>query len=328
MKYKKIAISRIDRMGDMILTLPIIKSIKQLNPSIKIHIYGSDKNIKVLKDFKYVDKIINFDQKGRLVKEQYDLFLNFSPGWKSFFLCLFSTSTLKGNLIFKSRYKNIIYSKLYISILSYFFFNKTLIVDRLARFKQKQSIHQTEMMFELLDKFNIVNNKENSLEIFLPRFKYLISKKKICVIHLTSKWINYYYDEKDLLKLILILEKNFTIALTTDETTKKKFKLVFNEMPLINNKDFEKLENLDNKIILDNLEFKNWVQVIYASSLVITPECGCTHIAAICKINTKIIYDPNNMPDMIHKEYYPWKNNHEKFIFNNKDLNNQLTKNL
>ena len=54
----KICISRIDKLGDMILTLPVIKSIKIQNPNSKIHILASNLNAKILKNIKYIDKVI------------------------------------------------------------------------------------------------------------------------------------------------------------------------------------------------------------------------------------------------------------------------------
>ena len=101
----KIGIIRIDRMGDMILTLPIIQSIKSIDSSIKIHVFASSRNVQVIQSFKYIDRIFNINDENKLNKEKYDLILNFSPGWKSFFLCLFSKASKKGNLIFLSRYK-------------------------------------------------------------------------------------------------------------------------------------------------------------------------------------------------------------------------------
>ena len=55
---EKICISRIDKMGDMLLTLPIIKSIKIQIPNSEIHVLASTQNAKVLKNIKYIDKII------------------------------------------------------------------------------------------------------------------------------------------------------------------------------------------------------------------------------------------------------------------------------
>ena len=48
----KICISRIDKIGDMILSLPVIKSIKIKNPQSKVHVLASDLNAKVLKNIK------------------------------------------------------------------------------------------------------------------------------------------------------------------------------------------------------------------------------------------------------------------------------------
>ena len=323
----KIGIIRIDKMGDMILTLPIIESIKKDNPNSIIHIYASNKNYKILKYFKYIDKIFNIDNEY-YKKEKYDYIFNFSPGWKSFFLSVGIKSINKANLIFTSRYRNKLNSKALLKIFSKIFFHKTHIVNRIKRAEKNISIHQTEMMFELLDKFNISYKKNLLIEKFLPKIRSIYSTKKICLIHLSSKWINKYYNEKDFIHLIKKIENKFNIAMTTDETTRKKFINIFDNFLVINNKNFENINSLNKVTILENLNFANWTQIIYSSSLIITPECGCTHIAAACKIPTKIIYDADNQPDMIYKEYAPWQNKHEKFIFNEKKLNILLTKSL
>ena len=84
-------------------------------------------------------------------------------------------------------------------------------------------------------------------------------------------------------------------------------------------------DTLKNNItILDKLSYENWIHVIYSSSQVITPECGCTHISAACKIPVNIIYDADNLPDAIYNEYSPWKSKHKKFVFNEKDLNKKI----
>ena len=323
----KIAIIRADRMGDMILTLPIVKAIKEVNTTICIDVYASKKNKKILKAFSYINNIYNFEILKKNTKK-YDYVLNFTPGWKSLFLIFFLKSYNKGNLILTSRYSNKVYSKLLIIIFSKIFFNKTLVVNRIQRFNNNHTLHQTNLMFELLDLCKIPHSKNAIVEKYLPQYKTITSNKKICLIHLSSKWINDFYSEYDFLNLLLKLKTNFQIAMTTDETTKHKFDLIFNKFEIINNANFQQFDKIKNTTIFDNLDFKNWTQIIYSSNLVITPECGCTHIASICKIPSKIIYDANNKPNMIYQEYFPWKSKHEKFIFNNKNLNNALTENL
>ena len=324
----KIGIIRIDRMGDMILTLPIIQSIKSIDSSIKIHVFASSRNVQVIQSFKYIDRIFNINDENKLNKEKYDLILNISPGWKSFFLCLFSKASKKGNIIFLSRYKKKYYSKLLFLIFSKIFFQKTLIINRIKRFNNNQSIHCTEMMFKLLDKCGVAYEKNLLIENFLPKFKVIDSEKKICLVHLSARWINNYYTETDFLNLILKLQSKFNLALTTDDTTKEKFNLIFKRYPIINNYQFDHFKTLNEVVIFENLNFKNWTQIIHSSNLVITPECGLIHVAAACKIPFKIIYDPNNKPDMMYKEYTPLKSKHERFLFNDKNLNSLLTQNL
>ena len=57
----KICFSRLDKMGDMILTLPAIKAIKINNPDYKIYVLASQNNIKILNGIKYIDEIIFID---------------------------------------------------------------------------------------------------------------------------------------------------------------------------------------------------------------------------------------------------------------------------
>jgi len=322
-----IGIIRIDRMGDMILTLPIIKSLKINNSSIEIDVFASTKNIKIIENFQYIDRIINVD-KSNNSKKKYDLILNFSPGWKSFFLCLFSNSKIKANIIFTSRYKNKLYSKILIYFLSKIFFQHTLIVNRIKRYNSNKSIHQTDMMFKLINQCKISYNEDIEIEKYLPNKINIKSKKRICLLHLSSRWINKYYSEIDFLKLINLIEKKFSLILTSDTTTKQKFSLIYDKYKIINNDDFKKIKETQNITILENLNFENWIQSIYSADLVITPECGCSHIATLCKINSKIIYDSDNMPNMINAEYAPWKGKYEKYFFNSENLNNLLTKNL
>ena len=53
----KICIERSDRMGDMILTLPVIQGIKEKNPEATIDVVASQKNIKICKKFSLINKI-------------------------------------------------------------------------------------------------------------------------------------------------------------------------------------------------------------------------------------------------------------------------------
>ena len=94
----KICIERSDRMGDMILTLSVIQAIKEKNPQAIIHVIASQKNIKICKQYRLIDKIFekpkissSFNKLRNSVRaENYDYYFAFSPGWFGLRLGFFS----------------------------------------------------------------------------------------------------------------------------------------------------------------------------------------------------------------------------------------------
>ena len=182
----KICISRIDKMGDMILTLPVIKSIKNQNPEINIHVLASDQNVKVLKNIEYIDKVLLIKpginsfiwMLNQVRKTKYDFFINFSPIIKSFTLCFFSKSHKKAALVFLSRYQKSFFSKLLLRNLVKIFCHFQYIVNRYDRLNNNQEIHQTKMMFNLINECKIKYDQNILIDIFLPFEKITYSKKK------------------------------------------------------------------------------------------------------------------------------------------------------
>ena len=154
--------------------------------------------------------------------------------------------------------------------------------------------------------------------------------KNLIILHLTERWINRYYNEENFLELILLLpKKKYRYVLTTDFSTNNKFKKIYDNFNIIDNKKFFSIKKLKNDItILNKLNYNNWLQVIYSADQVITPECGILHLAGACKVPVTIIYDADYYPEAMHKEYHPWKSKHEKLVSNDPKLNKKILNNL
>ena len=206
-KINKICISRLDKMGDMILSLPVIKAIKAANPYTQIWILASHHNVKVLKDLSYIDKIIVIDTSSNISalikntfiirKLNFDFFLNLSPTFLSYFFCFFSNSKKKATLIFLSRYKKSIFSKFFTRLFTKLFCNYSYTIDRYSKLKNNENLHQTKMIFNLVESCNISFDNNTTIDISLPEKKLkLIPLNKILItIHLSDKWINQFYTE-------------------------------------------------------------------------------------------------------------------------------------
>ena len=328
----KICIVRSDRMGDMILTFPVIQGIKQKNPQATIHVVASQKNLKICKHFSLIDKIYEkssssaafYNLKKFISAEKYDYYFSFSPGWFGLLLGFFSKGKFKSSLILTSRYKTNIFSKFWQIIFSNSFYSLSLVVDRFKLLQDYKNIHQTNMMMDVISKSGIKINENTNIGLTFKNIFELKKHKPVCVIHLSSKWINNYYTEDDFENLLRKLkEKNILIYLTSDETTKNKFKKIFNTFTIVNDHN-NLLKDRDSILICNNFDFENWTSLINQADYVITPESGCTHIASLTKCKLAVIYDANNSPKSIRQEYAPWNKEYLALETNDKTLNQQL----
>ena len=329
----KICLVRNDKMGDMILTLPVVQGLKEVNKDYNIDVVCSKHNQKICKNFKSINKIFLLQNKfyevlkliSKLRNEDYDYIFTFSPGIVSILVSIFSKSKKKSSLIFKSRYKNNYMSKFFDRILGKIFFNHCVIIDRQLRYSQNTSIHQTEIMMELITKNGLNLNKDVEIKNVFEFGKIDLGSKKLCLIHLSSKWINKYFSEENFISLLDNLKNlKINIVMTTDGTSKNVFYEIFKKYEVINNEKFENLKMINNILILDRLNFDNWTSIVNSSTYVITPECGCTHIASLSETKLCVIYDSDNVPDMIANEYAPWKKKYTKLLSNNQNLEKEL----
>ena len=328
----KICIERSDRMGDMILTLPVIQGIKQENPDAIIHLVASQKNLKICKQFSLIDKTYErtnlsnmfYKLTKSICAEKYDYYFSFSPGWFGLILGLFSKSKFKSSLILKSRYKSNIFGKLGQITFSKIFFSKFLVVDRFKSLNANKNIHQTSMMMDLVSQSGLTISKKTHTKFTFTNILPLNKDKPLCVIHLSSKWINYYYEEEDFENLLKLLKKkNISIYLTSDETTKNKFNKIFDNFNVVDNSK-NLLKSRDNILICNNFDFENWTSLINQADYVITPESGCTHIASLTKCKLAVIYDSDNFPKRINQEYAPWNKEYLTLETSDKKLNKKL----
>ena len=330
-----ICLIRNDKMGDMILTLPIIKAIKDSNPNTKITVVCSNINSFLCEEASFVDSYSIFDRNDKLLskinflrtfsKNSFDFIFNFSQDIEAFLLLLIGKSINKSSSIYLSRYSNQKFSKIFQRLIIKLLGFDNIIINRNEFYKKKLNFHQTEMMFRLVKKkinikkpkfFHLIPSKSNIEKIFQKRI----------LIHLSDRWIDHEYGEDSFLKLLTKLKERYgKLYLTTDQSSQKSFKKIYQLYEQFNNSELNKVYKSNQSIIiLDKLNFKNWRNVIIESKLVITYECGCVHVASMSDVPLLIIYDYKNKPNMIHKEYAPLTKKYQKIITNQKQINDQV----
>ena len=327
----KICIERTDRMGDMILTLPIIKGIKELNSKAEIHVIASKKNKKICNHCNDINKIYErptsigtfYNLCKSIYYQKYDYYFVFSPSWFGLILGLLSKSKIKAALILQTRYKSNFFSKFWKILFAKFFFSHLKVVNRFREIQNNQNIHQTKMMMDLVFDVGIGVTKDTKIGSILPTIFKIKKTRRMCLIHLSSKWINQHNSEDKFIEFLESLnQKNYTFYLTTDETTKDKFSKIYNKYLVCN--DWQSLINYDEKIIIcDDFNFDKWVSLINQSDIIITPECGCVHISSLNNCKLCIIYQ-NKSSRKHYEEYTPWKKEFLGLETDDNQLNSKL----
>lgn len=336
-KSKKIniCIIRNDRMGDMILTLPIIKEIKDCIPNSNIYVVSSKTNFFLCKEASFIDEYLIYDKKFTVFKKikflkkfrnlSFDFVFNFNQNIESFLLFLVSDSIKKSLIIYLSRYRNPNFSKILQRLLIRFLNINYIQIDRNNFFKNEINFHQTEIMYQCVKK-DLSINKPKSF-YFLPKKNNLKNYfQERILLHLSNKWIDNIYNEELFFELLENLSKKYgKLYLSTDQTSNNNFKKVYESFVKYNDKCLHKLHQSNEEIIiLDKLNFENWRKAIISSKLVITYECGCVHVASMSNVPLIIVYDYKNKPHMIHKEYAPYTSNYEKVIVNQELINQEI----
>ena len=290
--YHKICIIRDDRLGDTILTLPIIQKLRKTYIDSRITLVISSISEELVKKFDFFDNLIisknNIETIRKINQSKFDLILNFSPLKKRFYK-LFLKSKTKIHLSFQSRYKYKNRRSIQIAFLK-LFFHKIYCYERNDLNKL---CHQTEFMDKLLVSEGVYKSeKPNKINLNLGNklmFDYLI--------HLSDRWFKSDYGNKDLINLIEILIKtNSKICITTDLYLSNDLQNLIDEI----------IKNFKLKCLIKP-SFEEWINLIDQSNVIMTFESGCSHICGILNKKTLIIYDNQNKPDFIMKEYKPYE---------------------
>ena len=180
------------------------------------------------------------------------------------------------------------------------------------------------MMMDLISKSGVAVSRKTQTKFMFNNVFILNKSKPVCILHLSSKWVNNYYSEEnfnDLLKLLN--EKEILIYLTTDETTKNKFNKIFETFDAV--EDPSNIQKSEKSILIcNNFNFEDWTSLLNQADYVITPESGCTHIASLTKCKLAVIYDADNSPNSIRHEYAPWNKEYLALETNDKELNRKL----
>ncbi|MCP4580171.1 MAG: glycosyltransferase family 9 protein [candidate division Zixibacteria bacterium] len=256
--HEKILIIRPDRIGDLVLTLPVAAMLKKFYPKLTIHYLVSGYNASVIKYARHIDDymLISDSNGGRvgsaklvelLESQSYNLAIFSKPGWLTSFACFLAGIPLRLGTSRRS------YS---------FFFN-----ERIEMSRRHSNMHEVDLNLMMLRAFGI-NSEPGTIHPELARIPGKLSTvpelnniNEYVIIHPGSMGSAPNWSFERYADLIGLLSEKMQVVVTGQSN--KSFELPDRAINLINKTDFDQL-----------------IEMISGAKLFISGSTGPMHIAA------------------------------------------------
>ena len=306
---EKILIIRLDRLGDTLLSTPVITALKNTYKNAKISFVASPLGAKALEGDKRIDRLFVFDMgkagffekvkfAGLLKREKFDAVINISEKIWPHFWTWYSKSPVRSGFFpgFSQPFKSI--------------FLPLVLSHRVYSPNNPSSPslkHEVERYMELLAPLNIYgeagkltlnisdDEKEKGKEYLLN-----VSGKKsyhFVALHLSPKWAIDGWSKDfpvKLAKFLLDKKEKFFIMGTYGPGEKKWVG------PLISNFPKERFS------LYFGRDFSEWISIMSQCSSVITMDTGTVHVAAALGLPVVDIFSEINF-EHCSKRWSPWK---------------------
>ena len=327
---KNILVFRTDRIGDLLLTCPSIKTIKEYSPDSKLSIVTSEKNFSYAKTFGFFNKVYLFP-KGNILKKiklfnelskkRFDYIFIFDGKDRSILISSFLKSEKKVSKIVNK--KQAFFCKLFKIKFSYDIFGKDL-----------NNLHQDLLNYSDISKkienFDYLTKKnDNNFVSKIPLENYI-------QIHLDEKWFSSTYIKnyndinpsfEEFNNFIKSLSDKNNVLITTGVSSNN----------LIERLEINSTEQLTKNIFINNVKknivlikkpsFLDLESILRKTKTLISCHGALTHAAASFKINIIDIVEKSS--DELVKRYSLYIKNYYKlyrksFKFIVQDINELL----
>lgn len=279
MDPKKIAVVRLDKIGDLILTTPAIASLKAAFPQSFLTALVSPYNQVVVAHSPHVDKIWPWEgtaQDWRQLREaHFDLVVVFSPTMASYKIAFFSRAKVRAGYVYGNR----IFSRLFSSMA----LNRRLIdsIDRSAPDKKAISIpHEVEQNLQVV-KMVTDAPLETNLVVPVPPSDIEWAQNTLndgskIGIHLSASWFK-------------ALPSDFLLSTLRKISSEGKVFVTIGAQEAAYASAIQWPEEI---MRFRNLSFDRWGALIRQANVFITTDTGAMHVAASQKAPVVAVLEP------------------------------------
>jgi len=287
-EIRRIAIVRLDKIGDLILTIPAIASLRIAFPTAKISAIVSPYNKVVLNGSPLVDEVIEWrwslENIIRLRKAKFDLMAVFSPTTNSYLLAFFSGAKIRAGYVYANRLIPRLFTLLAL--------NKRSVAHEVP--------HEVVQSLEVVKQFGIPVKESVKLELPVTAkawAKHSLPPGMKIGLHFSNAW-----DTAFLSKLVPRLNQVAKVIVTYG--------------PLENPPKLEAQ-------FFGNLRFSEWGALAAECNVFISPNTGSMHLAASQGVPVIAVFEPKSQEED-ERRWHPWQVPYRIFRKDDPELSDKI----
>jgi len=324
---KKIVVFRYDKVGDLLVSTPAFRAIKEAYPECHLTLVASPYNRVAAEGLETIDEIWELEKKQSIAENwaflkklrahKPDLVLNFNPCTVAYFLNFLSGAKQRGALLMSYRWLP--------KILAPVLFTKSIILKRSFYKKRDLSKHHTSYLLQLCERFGIKASPDLQLETanFSEAAKDLapaLNKKgKYLAFHLLDTWQSEDMTANCFCKILANVRKtypDYQILLTAGPLEKKLYETCQKLYPTLT-KQPSAIQTYQ------AASYQHLCAALSGAAAVISPNTGIVHIAAALQRPCVVLEPKGRLQMGCSIEYAPYKVPFETFEMEDADITSQ-----
>ncbi|WP_066749698.1 putative lipopolysaccharide heptosyltransferase III [Proteus myxofaciens] len=302
--YNRILVIKLQHHGDMLLTTPVIHSLKATYPNAMIDVLLYKETLPMLQNNPSINNIFYLDRNWksqgklyrlkkewqlgrRLQKQQYDLVINLADQWKAAIFGLITKAPVRLGFEFEKRKNSQFWKKCH-----------NVIVPTDNHWKW----HTVEQNLSILTPLNIEKLADVNMSYHSSDQQWLENKIKefsltqgYIVIQPTSRWFFKCWDEDKMAKLITLLQQDGHSIVLTAGPEEKELEMI--NTILMQCPDKDKIKVLAGQTTLPQL-----AALIDNAKLFIGVDSVAMHMSAALKTPLIALFGPSKL-----EHWHPWQ---------------------
>ena len=316
---RKVLILRLDKIGDMILSTPAIRNIREGLPSSHITLIASPYNAPVVRGLPYLDEVREYDRSWplpvkkeyarNLRKEQYDICIALSPSTETHKLAYWSKAPIRASIVYSRR----VVSRLLAPIR----LTHPLVIDVDGAVKRKERVlHEVRQMLDL-NKLIGLPDTEYPLEIPVNlgdvewasrQVSEQCAGRTLIGVHLSERWFSSGWTGLGMALLfdeIIHTIPDSAIIATYGPADTSAVEQVAHYIDTDDGIGLSK--SLKGRVLLaGGVSFGRWAGLTSLCSVVLTRDTGSLHLAAALGRPVLAIYEKGSFNHHA-QQWEPWK---------------------